>query len=106
MSYTGLEDLNNTNIETILTFPLTGDFWFWGKILFALFWIIGLTLYFEEKQRLGRANFLSAFAVSSLAVIVLSFIGSLIGIVTSEILTLVFVIGGILIFVWFVRSRA
>lgn len=105
MAFRGLENITVDGPEDILTYPLTGDFYFWAKILFAIWIVLGLTTFFEERLRLGKGNFLSSFAVSSLAVIVLAFIGSLFDIVTGEVFVSILVIGCLLIFVWYVKSR-
>ncbi len=105
MAFTKLEDLNKTNIEDILSYPLTGDFWFWGEILLAIFIIITLFTFFEERERLGKGNLLSSLAIASVVTIVLSFIGSLFKIVTKEIFLITLVLGIVLIFIWFIKGE-
>ncbi len=105
MTFTKLEDLNITGIEDVLSFPLTGDFWFWGKILLAIFTIITFFTFFEERERLGRGNLLSSLAVASLITIVLSFVGSLFKIVTQEIFLIILVLGIVLIFIWYINEK-
>lgn len=104
MPLTGLEDLNITTADQILTFPLIDAPYFWGTILFFLFWIFTFLTYFEEKDRVGRANFLSSLAVSSLVIIVLAFAGSLFGAITNEIMGIILTVGLIIIFVWFIKK--
>ncbi len=105
MAFQTLEGANATSIEGILSFPLTGDFWFWGEILLAIFVIITLFTFFEERARLGRGNLLSSFAIASLITIILSFIGTLFNIVTKEIFLIIIVFGIIFIVIWFVRGE-
>ncbi len=105
MTYTGLESLNDTSVAGIMSFPLSGDYYFYAKILFGIWLIIALGFFFEEKKRLGRGNMLSSLAVSSLAVIVLAVIGSLFDIITQEVFVSTIVLGLIFIFIWFVRGR-
>jgi uncharacterized membrane protein YjjP (DUF1212 family) len=105
MTYTELSGVNSSTIEGILTYPLTGDYYFYAKILFGLFTIFTLTLYFEEKARLGRSNFFSCMAISSIGIIVIAFAGSLIGIITNDILIISLVLTGILVVVWMLTSE-
>lgn len=107
MPHLGLENLNDTNIDIagILSFPLTGDFYFYAKILFAIWFILGSGFFFEEKKRLGKGNILSSIAVASLAVMVLAGIGSLFDIITQEILVSTLVLGAIFIFIWYVKAK-
>ena len=104
MAFKGLEEVNVTGIESILSYPLTGDFYFYGWIFFAM-WIIFVTgFFFEEKKRLGKGNMLSSLAFSSVPIIVLAAIGSSFDIVTNEILIPIIVLGSIFIFVWYVQG--
>lgn len=105
MAYLGLESLNDTSIAGVMSFPLTGDYYFYAKILFGIWLIIALGFFFEEKKRLGKGNMLSSLAVASLATIVLAVIGSLFDIVTQEVLVSTMVLGLIFIFVWFVKGK-
>lgn len=105
MAFRGLENITVDGPEDILTYPLTGDFYFWAKILFGIWVVLGLSTFFEERLRLGKGNFLSSFAVSSIAVIVLALIGSLFEIVTGEVFVATLVLGILFIFIWFIKSR-
>ncbi len=104
MAWIGLEDVNITGVEGIMAFPLTGDPYFWGKILLGLWIILVSGFYFEERKRLGKGNILSAMAVSSLAIIVLAFAGSLFDIVTGEVFVSTLVACLVLIVIWFIRK--
>ena len=105
MAFTGLEEVNSTSVEGILTYPLTGDFYFWAKIFFGLWIVLGFSTFFEERKRLGTANIFSSFAVSSIAVIIMAFIGSLFDIVTGEVFVSILVLGCLFIFVWYVKGK-
>jgi len=104
MTYTELDPVVNAGIDGFLKYPLTGDYYFYGKILLGLWVIITLTLYFEEKSRIGRSNFLSCLAVGGIGIIILAVIGSLFGIITNDILILTFVICGIFLVLWLLTS--
>lgn len=105
MTYTDLSGINGSTIEGILTFPLTGDYYFYGKILLALFTIFTLILYFEEKARVGRSNFFSCMAISSIGVIVIAFAGSLVGMITGDILIINLVLTCILVVIWMLTTE-
>ena len=106
MPFTGLEALNESGVDGILSFPLTGDFYFWAKILFGIWFIIASGFYFEERKRLGKGNMLASAAVASFAVIVLAVMGSLVGgMIGSEVLLSTIVLGLIFIFVWYIKGK-
>lgn len=94
-------NVSASGITDILTYPLTGDYYFYGKILVGLYFILVSVLFIEENERTGRSSFLSAMAIASFAVIIIAFAGSLAGIITSEIFILTVVLGGIQIGIWF-----
>lgn len=69
------------SIETfadLLVWPTQCDFYFYVKFFLALFIILTWTLYKKEKKLRQDAEFISCLGVSSLAVLVLSLIGTLI----------------------------
>ncbi len=96
--------MNITDLQGFLTFPLIDNSWFWGQIMLGLFLVFTGILYFEERQRKGSANFMSAAAVGSITTIVLSAVGSLLGIISSLVLTVILTLGGLIIFVWFISK--
>ena len=104
MAFTGLEDLNVTDVGSILSYPLTGDPYFWTKIFLALWVILTSILFFEEQNRVGKGNFLSSIAFSGVAVLVLVAIGTLLRIVNNEILIGFLVAVGAFVFVWYIKS--
>ena len=101
--YQGLENITVDGPEDFLTYPLIADPYFWGKIFFGIWVVLGLSTFFEEQARLGKGNLLSSFAVSSIAVIILSFIGSLFDIITEEVFIPILILGGSIIFIWYVK---
>ncbi len=104
MAFIGLEDINVTGVEEILSFPLTGDPFFWTYIFIALWVIIASVLFFEEEGRVGKGNFLSATAFSGVAVLILVSIGTLLTIVNNEVLIGFIVAVGLVVFVWYVKQ--
>lgn len=104
MVYTRLEELSNTGIDGILQYPATGDYYFWLKLLVGIWVIIGLTLYFNQRRRTGQSSFLSAFAVSSMAMISLALAGTLVGILTTEMFLIALGIGMVIIAIWYLRE--
>lgn len=100
----GLETLTDQGIQGLMTYPLSCDGFFYAKILFAIWTILGLGTFFEERLRKGEGNILSSFAISSLAIIVIATVGSMLGLVTEGILTLTFVFGLIFIAIWYFKK--
>ena len=78
---------------------------FWAWIIGALWIIITLTIFFEEKDRVGKANILSGMAVSSLVCIVLSVFGTLLGVIDLPIMIYILVFGILIIIVWFFSQK-
>ena len=79
--------------------------YFWAWILGGLWMIIVSTLYFTEKQTKGTSNILSCMAISSLAIIVLSVTGRIVGFVTLEIMTYILTVSFLIIGVWFFTGK-
>lgn len=105
MTCSGIEILgSNVNITGVMTFPLICDYYFYLKIMVALFVIITFTLYFKDREKLVRADFISCMGVSSLAVIFISIIGTLIGIIQTDIFIYILVVGMILIVMWLFKK--
>lgn len=78
------------------TYPL-----FWGWIMGGIFLIITMTLYFKEKETAPKGNILSSMAISSLAVIFLSAIGTLVGFINLEMMIYILTFGMLIILIWF-----
>lgn len=101
VDYPDLSNLNNqSGIGGLLSLPNASYPYFWAWILVGIWIIITLTLYFKEKEKIGRGKILSAMSVASIAIIVLAVLGSVVGIVSTEIMVYVLVISAIIIAVW------
>lgn len=106
MAFTRLEEINNGSLTLtqLLSYPATGFTYFWGAIFFAIWIILASITFFEERFRLGKGNLLSSLAISSFAVMVLSWIGSLVGFVNNEVNVLVTIFGLVFIVIWFIKG--
>lgn len=105
INYPDLSDLSsNATIVDLMALPNSSYPFYWGVIIMGLWAIISFTLYFKDKALSGKSNLLSAMAVSSLAMIVLSTILTLTPILTMQIF-LPLLIGGLLIIaIWIFSS--
>lgn len=92
---------DNATIGNFMSLPNNSYPFFWAWILGGLWIIIALTLYFKEKEKIGRGNLLSSMAISSFAIIILSTLGTIVGFVTLEIFIPLLVLGFLIIGVWF-----
>ncbi len=102
VNYPDLGDLSeNATIGDFMAFPNSAYPYFWVWIIGALWLIISFSIYFSEKERIGKSNVLSAMAVSSFACILLSTIGTLLGIISLEIMIYILIFGLLIIVVWF-----
>ncbi len=102
VSYPDLSNLSeNATIGDFLAFPNNAYPFFWAWIIGAIWLIIAFTLYFREKEDLGKTNILSSLAVSSFACMLLSVIGTLVGIISLEVMIYILVFGFLIIAVWF-----
>ena len=105
VSYPDLSNLSvNATIVDLMALPNSSYPFYWGLIIIGLWVIFSFTLYFREKDSVGKSNLLSAMAVSAFAMIILSTILTLTPILTMEIF-LPLLIGGLLIIsVWIFSS--
>ncbi len=67
-----------TSISDWLVYPVGCDFYFYLKILIAIFGVIAWTLYKSEKKVVQKSELLSSLGVSSIGILILSLIGTLI----------------------------
>ena len=105
VNYPDLSNLSeNATIGDFMAFPNSAYPFFWAWIIGALWVIIALTIYYEEKERIGSTNILVALAVSSFACILLSAIGTLLGIISLEIMIYILIFGLLIIVVWIFSS--
>lgn len=96
----GLNATLNTGISGILAFPTTCDYYFYAKILGAIWIILIFTLYFKEKETITKPDMISIMAISSIATMFIALAGSLLEIVQPDIFIEIFVIGMIFIVIW------
>ena len=102
VTYPDLSSLsNNPNIGNFLSLPNASYPYFWAWIMAGIWFIITSTLYFKEKERIGKSRLLGSMAVACFAILVLSTIGSILGIISLEILVYILVISMIIIGIWF-----
>ncbi len=92
--------LIDTGITGILAFPTTCDYYFYAKIMGALFIILSLTLYFKDRERIVKADMISCLGISAIATIFISLIGTFLKIIQSDVFIEIFVIGMIFIVIW------
>lgn len=101
VSYPDLGDISGSgDIGALLSLPNSSYPFYWGLMMVALWFIISLTIFFKEKSLTTKGNMLSAMAVSSFAVIILSTVGTLFGIMTLEIFLPLLVAGLLIIAIW------
>lgn len=100
-AYPDLSSLSNdSGIAGLLSVP-TAQYPYTWLLIFAGIWcIITFTMYFKEKEKFGRAKILSSMAVACLAIIILSSLGTIIGIVSSEIMVYILVFSLMVIGIW------
>jgi len=104
--FTDLSNLTDTaGIGGLLSLPNTAYPYFWIWILGGIWIIIFLSLYFKEKERIGRGNLISSMAVSCLAILMLSLIGTIVGFITLEIMIYILVFSALIIGIWFFVGR-
>ena len=97
VSYPDLSNLNNqSGIAGLLSIPNSSYLYFWARILGGLWFIIK-----SEKDKLGKGKILSSMAVACFVIIFLSTIGTVLGIVTGDIMTYILVLSIIVIAIWF-----
>lgn len=72
MTWTTLDQLNDTSVEGVLSYPSLDFPIFWPLIQLVIFIVLAMISYFAEKDRVGRGNFLSSLAVSSFVSLILA----------------------------------
>lgn len=100
----GIEVLNSTGIYDIIKYPTYCDYYFYAKILFAIFVILTFTLYNRERSRFLKADFISSMGVSALATFFIALAGTLIGMISSNIFVIVLVLTVVIIAIWFFKE--
>ena len=104
MACEGIEIVANEGLTGILSFPNTCDYYFFAKIMAAFFIVVTLTVYFYEKEKIGKSDILSCMGVSSIATIVVALFGTLLGLVETDIFTAIFVMGMLLVAIWVLKN--
>ena len=106
VNYPDLSSLNNgSGIAGIMSIPNSSYPYFWAWILGGIWFIIVLTTYFKEKELQSKGRILSSMAVASLAIIFLSTIGTILGIVSVDIMTYILVFSIIIFAIWILSSK-
>lgn len=100
----GLDILTNYTITTLMQFPTTCDHFFYLKIMASLFVIMALTLYYEERARIGKADFISSLGISGIATIFISLIGTLVGFIETDIFIIIIVSCLSFVALWFFKE--
>ncbi len=102
VNYADLGNLSeNATIGELMALPNNAYPYFWAWIIGGIWLIMALSMYFSQKEKIGKTNFLSPLAISSFACIILSAIGTLVGIISLEIMIYVLVFGLLIIVVYF-----
>jgi len=96
---------SDSNIGNFLALPNASYPYFWAWILGSMWLIISMTLYFKEKQTLGKGKLLSSMSVAAFAILVLSTIGTVLTIISLEIMVYIFIFSMLIIGVWFFTGR-
>ena len=106
VDYPDLSNLNNqSGIGGLLSLPNASYPYFWAWILGGIWFILTLSLYFSDKEKIGKGQILSAMSISCFAIILLSAIGTIVGFVSVDIIIYILVISLIIIAVWWYSVR-
>ncbi len=106
VEYPNLSSLDNSSgIAGLLSLPNASYPFFWAWILGGIWIIIVLTMYFKEVEKVGKSRILSSMAVASLAILLLSTIGTVLTIVSIEIMVNILVLSMLIIGIWFFSGK-
>ncbi len=106
VEYPDLSTLNNgSGIAGFLQIPIDGYPFYWLWMLVGIWIIIFLSMYFSERDKLGKAKIISSMAVSCLAILILGVIGTFLGIITVEIMVYILVFSLIILGIWFYSGK-
>ena len=101
VDYPDLSNLSNSSgIGDLLAIPNTSYPFFWTIIIAGIWIVLTMSFYFREKSIKGKSDIISAMAVASLPCIMISTLGSLLGIVTITSQLPIIVLSGVIIAVW------
>lgn len=101
----GLETLTDNTIAGILNFPTSCFYRFYEGIMVAFFIILALILFNKEREEFVKADMISSLGVSAIVTIVISFFGTLVGIIQQDILVEIFAGGMVFIIIWFLKNK-
>ncbi|KKL48839.1 hypothetical protein LCGC14_2321530 [marine sediment metagenome] len=99
VNYPNLDNFSGDIVE-LLKLPNSSFPFYWSIIIVTIGIIVALTLYFKEKETTTKGNLLSAMAVSSFAMIILSTLAVLIGLLTLETFLPLLIGGLVIIAIW------
>ncbi len=106
VTYPDLSSLNKASgIAGFMALPNASYPYFWAWIMGAIWSIMVLTMYFKEKERIGKDSILSSMAVASLAILLLSTIGTVLTVITTEIMVYILVLTLMIIAIWFFSTK-
>ena len=100
----GIEAFPDKSITGLLSFPTTCFPQFYPIIMAAIFIILSFGLFMRDREREIKPDLISSMGVSAIAVIFLSLIGTLIGIMQPNSFIQIFVIGMVLIAIWMLKK--
>lgn len=106
VDYPDLSNLNSdSGIAGLMSLPNASYPYFWAWILGGIWSIMVLTMYFKEVEKVGKAKILSSMSVACLAILLLSTIGTVLTIVSVEIMVVILVLSLMIIGMWFFSTR-
>lgn len=106
VQYPDLSSLTNSSgISGLLKIPNSGYPYYWLWILSGLWLIIVFNLYFKEVEKTGRGKILSSMAVACLAIMILATIGTILEIISIDIMIYILVFVLIIIGIWFFSGK-
>lgn len=102
----GFDPAVYTGISGFLSYPTSCIPQFYAYIMGALWVILTFILYNREKDdnKILKPDFLSSMGVSAIAIIFISLIGTLLGIIQSDIFIEIIVVGLIFIAIWIFKD--
>ena len=106
VTYPDLSNLNNQSwIAGLMSLPNSSYPYYWWWILGGIWCIMVFTMYFKDKEKTGRGKILSSMSVASLAIVMLTGIGTLFGIISVDIIVYILVFSFLVWGVWFLTSK-
>lgn len=103
MVCSGLDVLTEDSLVGLLQFPTTCDYYFYAKIMFAFFMIVALSLFFADRKRIVKADFISCLGISGISTIFVSLIGTLLEIIQGDVFIEIVVACLVFIVIWLVK---